>query len=244
MYPVADMHLGRFLEHVDDLDITETVEPRRFLSRALGCLASTVAFIHEQTTKHMDIKPQNILVRKAKPPFRSEWRIYLADFGLSRSFSSEDHSQTDGPTARSPRYCSPEVYNDEPRGRPADIFSLGCVFLEILCVLGGLDLQDFTDARRGDGRDESFHANLERVFEWVYMKLFEVPSDLVHKPLILLVIPMLCRDPSTRPTAKFIRSNLEGFPEGWCSPKSCCSQPQEPYTTYQPIEKRNGIHIP
>ncbi|KAF1836863.1 kinase-like protein, partial [Decorospora gaudefroyi] len=105
------------------------------------CLTSAVAFIHGRTTKHMDIKPQNILIREiGSSPFDPGWRVYLADFGLSRSFTSQDHSQTDGPTSRTPRYCAPEVYKSERRGRSADIFSLGCVFLEILTVYRRKDL--------------------------------------------------------------------------------------------------------
>ena len=236
MYPVAEMHLGTFLEDTNDLKVTESVQERRFLGLALGCLASAVAYIHQQTTKHMDIKPQNVLVRQVSFGLNPEWQIYLADFGLSRSFASQDHSQTDGPTARSPRYCSPEVYDEAPRGRPSDIFSLGCVFLEMLCVMGCLDLQGLADARRGGEHDESFHANLESVTEWILKKLFKVSRDLVHYSIMLLVIRMLCREPSGRPTAADIRKCLEEY--GGRSPEEdCCSRPPEPYTAYQPAGK-------
>ncbi|KAH7090805.1 kinase-like domain-containing protein, partial [Paraphoma chrysanthemicola] len=133
MYPVVDYHLGTFLEDTADSRTVfsyKEIRLQSFLLRSMGCMASALAYIHHSTTKHMDIKPQNILVRHCEDKFTS-WRIYLADFGLSRSFASQDHSQTDGPTSRTPRYCAPEVYQYESRGRSADIFSLGCVFSEV-----------------------------------------------------------------------------------------------------------------
>jgi serine/threonine protein kinase len=169
MYPVADCHLGTFLEDTFDLrDSHSTQHMIRlcFLASTLNCLTSALDHIHEHVTKHMDIKPQNILVRKGSSGV-NDWRVYLADFGLLRSFVSQDHSQTDGPTSLTPRYCAPEVYNHELRGRSADIFSLGCVFLDIITVCDGKDLHDFADFRSGESGDQSFHANLEKVQEWV-----------------------------------------------------------------------------
>ncbi|KAF2689708.1 kinase-like protein, partial [Lentithecium fluviatile CBS 122367] len=142
MYPAADCHLGTFLEDTADMQETpssnvESWHRRLFLGSTFTCLASAIAYVHHNTTKHMDVKPQNILVRKIREPSPDDvevlyWRIYLSDFGLSRSFTSNDESQTNGPTSRTPKYCAPEVYDSDARGRSADIFSLGCVYAEIL----------------------------------------------------------------------------------------------------------------
>lgn len=245
MYPVADSHLGTFLEDTVDMPSSEprAIKARQwFLASTLACLTSALAFVHKNTTKHMDIKPQNILIRNTGQ--RAIWRAYLADFGLSRSFASQDHSQTDGPTSRTPRYCSPEVYNDEPRGRPADIFSLGCVFLEISCVIAGMDPQDFASARRGDGNDESFHANLERVIDWARTSLQTTSSVLVWsesdplhlKALVELVLSMINRVPSERPTATKIHERLFSLPGDVIPFTTCCSFPPEPYERYESPE--------
>lgn len=242
MYPAADSHLGRFLEDTLDLDACASLERRTFLGSTLGCLTSAVAFIHEQTTKHMDIKPHNILVRSDG----SWWRVYITDFGLSRSFASQGHSQTDGPTSRTPRYCAPEVYNYEQRGRSADVFSLGCVFLEILTTVCHIDLHVFTDARRGDGDDESFHANLERAVWWarrnlraskpvINIKRGAVADDAVLEMAVELVISMVAREPEKRPTAAQVIYHLRVSPPlSTFSPMVCCRSPQEPYEAYQP----------
>jgi serine/threonine protein kinase len=234
MYPVADSHLGTFLQ--ETLDMQDKCR-KDFLASALGCLASAVAFIHERTTKHMDIKPQNILVRSDG----SWWRIYITDFGFSRSFDPQDHSQTDGPTTLTRGYCSPEVFNFDSRGRAADMFSLGCVFLEITCVIANIDLDDFVDARRGDGGDKSFHANLDRVVQWALTSLRSSLLCLQDskrearacEKVIELQMKMISREPSMRPTASEVRSRLASFPQSAFSPTTCCTSPPEPYEVYE-----------
>ncbi|OAL56451.1 kinase-like protein [Pyrenochaeta sp. DS3sAY3a] len=230
-YPVADSHLGTFLEDTSDLCASRPDNPRyksrvSFLRYSLSCLSAAIEYIHAHTTKHMDIKPQNILVRE----WRLTWRIYIADFGLSRSFESQDHSQTDGPTSRTPRYCAPEVFAAEKRGRSADIFSMGCVFLEMLTVISRRNLQDFAEFRRAGGVDESFHANLERVVAWLdYLRndlLGDIPPDLFE-----LVQQMVDEEPGSRPTAADLQTyfwvNCQDL--RFVGRKWCCSQLPEPY---------------
>jgi serine/threonine protein kinase len=241
MYPVADCHLGIFMEDTADmkddlnLDYGEVVLEERleFLSHSMNCLTYALAYVHENTTKHMDIKPQNILVRKA--PFDlDKRRIYLADFGLSRSFAAQGHSQTDGPTSRTPRYCAPEVYHYERRGRSADVFSLGCVFAEMLTVIGGRHPHDFADWRRSESGDESFHANLPKVAEWLEETQKSNLPGLGYLGMFLactMVKKMLAQEPDARPTAQNLQSEIDmsvGF-----LPQDCCGLDPEPYIAYE-----------
>jgi serine/threonine protein kinase len=239
MYPVADCHLGTFLEDTADMGMPYDHEGRTilrarqlFLLQSMSCLTSAIAYIHEQTTKHMDIKPQNILVREIG--FELKWRVYLADFGLSRNFSSQGHSQTDGPTSRTPRYCAPEVYKYEIRGRSADIFSLGCVFTEMLTVLHGKHPQDFAEFRRGQGDDESFHANLSRVDDW--LSGLGDHNSLTYKTSRheAVVRKMISYEPEARPAAStiLIEHMLYNTPDL----PSCCTLPPEQYVAYEELE--------
>lgn len=253
MYPVADYHLATFFEDTSDMrdfgrdDTMPTMLKyslrMTWLASTLSCLSSAVAFIHDRTTKHMDIKPQNILVRTLKE--EDAWRIYLADFGLSRSFAAQDHSQTDGPTSRTPRYCAPEVYAHNQRGRSADIFSLGCVFLEILTVYADNDLQHFADVRRGDGDDESFHANLERVGTWIESMLQgkdERGVGRIRDP-IELVKQMVQELPDRRPLASDLQLSFSQLSkEHPFASRNCCTQPPEPYTAYKPAVPYQTFH--
>jgi serine/threonine protein kinase len=243
MYPAADCHLGTFLEDAVDFGGSSNDYHQRigFLGRSFACLTSAIAYIHKHTTKHMDIKPQNILVRETH--FEdNRWRIYIADFGLSRSFTSQGHSQTDGPTSRTPRYCAPEVFQYELRGRSADIFSLGCVLLEMMTVISGKDPQDFADFRRGEGTDDSFHANLPRVLQWANNVCFkwclphphvgmEVSLDRGRPPFNLYQRDAVCMmvdcDPAARPTAEELLK-YPIFP-----PWPCCNSSPEEYVAYE-----------
>jgi serine/threonine protein kinase len=67
-------------------------------------------------------------------------------------------------------YCAPEVANEELRGFPSDIFSLGCVFLEMLTTLmtnsNGISLGEFHRFRESNGR-HAYHLNLSKVLNWI-----------------------------------------------------------------------------
>ncbi|KAF2107106.1 kinase-like domain-containing protein, partial [Lophiotrema nucula] len=97
-------------------------EAKKHVIPWLGCLSSAVAYIHSMGVKHKDIKPSNILYKGHQ--------IYLADFGLSVQFDPQNLSTSSG-VGGTPAYTAPEAMVDGKRGRSADIFSLGCVFMEM-----------------------------------------------------------------------------------------------------------------
>jgi hypothetical protein len=238
MYPVADSHLGTFLE--DTAEITDQgakVFRYEYLCSIFGCLASAFNFIHKHSTKHMDVKPQNILVRRSLS--REDWeglRVYIADFGFSRDYTAQGHSQTDGRASLTPRYCAPEVFGFEARGRSADIFSLGCVFLEILTVLAGQHPYEFTEFRIGESDDDSFHANLYQVALWAEA-YFRRGIDLKYCDLKIgcsiseMVEMMVGQAPSERPTASDLERFFAGLPANDCckTKADCCARPPEAY---------------
>jgi hypothetical protein len=173
LYPVADYDLGNFLENVSDIiqpsshpTFTSKGQEVEALWSFFGCLTDALNFIHSQATRHLDIKPGNILVKRG--PYRFGHRVYIADFGISKSFSSLDHSQTDDPIPRTPKYCAPEVWERGMYGRRADIFSLGCVFTEMLTPLAGKDLDEFADFRSQGGEGKgAFRDSLREVRVWM-----------------------------------------------------------------------------
>jgi serine/threonine protein kinase len=285
LYPVADYHLGTFLEDTADQDVAvkqlleETHSPqdldhmmpqqirleerKEALRGSLACLAHALDYIHGKTTKHMDIKPANILVRY-DPQLRQVrgpnagpgWRFYIADFGLSRHFSDEDQSQTAGATARTPRWCAPEVYDYASRGRSADIFSLGCVFMEILTVIIGFHIEEFSEFRRNsthDDVDDAFRLHVQRLPAWLEVLRIQdchtfssrrehTGDELLQRErfdcLMKLVKHMVQLDPQLRPTAAVVTSFFQGssaFDGASIAPddykaRGCCDMPPEPFT--------------
>jgi serine/threonine protein kinase len=136
--PVAsDKDLGSYLLDIQDTGEGPTLEQRDVLLRAFGCLASGLAYIHRHTIRHKDIKPQNILVHNG--------RMIYTDFGIALDADGQNTTTTGIAESFTRRYCAPEVANNKPRNRKSDVFSLGCVFFEMLALLypeSGLNTQD------------------------------------------------------------------------------------------------------
>jgi serine/threonine protein kinase len=126
--PVASGDLATYLQTIQDSGLSTTPEQTAILDRSFGCLANGLAFIHKHTIRHKDIKPHNILIHNG--------RVLYTDFGISLDASQqEDTSTTGNPGAFTRRYCALEVARWEKRNRKSDVFSLACVFVEVLAVL-------------------------------------------------------------------------------------------------------------
>jgi serine/threonine protein kinase len=136
MYPVAICNLAEYLrEASDDNASSERQHPvdHSALLTAIGCLSSAVMYLHvSRKIKHKDIKPENIL-------FNRHGSVLLADFGISKQY--EDNTLTEGTTPFTDKYAPPEVVDHDKRGLSTDVFSLGCVFLEMVTVILGETLE-------------------------------------------------------------------------------------------------------
>ena len=265
LYPAADCDLSTFLSDTANLNVLppasassihgnhqsslnsdelEDLQKREeSLNACFACLASALAYIHSSTIKHLDIKPANILMKKSPKSIRRtgdpEHRVYVADFGLSRDFQGQDCSQSEERVGYTPKYCAPEVHHGLPCGRSVDIFSLGCVYLEILTVLSGTDLEDFVDFRRGHGGvDASYHAHLPEVGEWLTRlknKALKREEDpMAYLRMSSYLYGMLSNLPETRPTAEQLVKFFSGESLYHTLPakfraRTCCLRAPEPY---------------
>ncbi|KAK0672046.1 kinase-like domain-containing protein [Cercophora samala] len=127
MYPPAQCNLSFFMNQ-----IINSREPdyEAALHTYFGCLSQAVAFLHRSNIRirHKDIKPENIVIDDFLLPV-------LTDFGLSKHFETGQHSE--GPTPKTLKYADPEAINETQRDERSDVFSLGCVFLEMATTLLG-----------------------------------------------------------------------------------------------------------
>jgi serine/threonine-protein kinase len=92
---------------------------------AIEQAAAGVEAAAEEGIVHRDIKPQNLLLSV-------DQTVKLTDFGLARSHESRDITVT-GFFVGTPFYVAPEqVENSRKADVRADLYSLGCVFFELL----------------------------------------------------------------------------------------------------------------
>ena len=225
--PVAVCDLGTFLEDVDSLlhrredaeldhqaiqqrmnglGIQSSLAPMAIqrgalkrLKQSIGCISSAVAYLHRRSIRHKDIKPSNILLASSSG-------LWVTDFGSSTDFSNVSQSLTNNGERGTPKYFAPEVAEFEPNGRSADIFSLACVFLELIGLCNGYSLEQMKNLR--PNKDLSFHANLDSILHWFNFSGTAVAS-VADSQLMALVREMLVREPHKRPTAIDIETRLQ-----------------------------------
>lgn len=173
---------------------------------------------------------RKITVGKNRSPKRSS---YLSDVSSLASFdtgrpstihstttntSNSSSSSGSGSTAILQKYRS--LPTDPQR---SDIFSLACVFLDILTHLLKRKHTNFISHRasknRSAGRggapaDASFHVNLTQVAAWIDIldgDAFSKDDQLFRgiPPMLAFISKMLVRDPTARPTAAQVEERLD-----------------------------------
>jgi serine/threonine protein kinase len=183
--------LKSWLESSEDLVKVE--ERSDYVYKAAQHLVSAVTYIHrdikDKIAFHHDLKPGNILLFIGRNgPI---WKI--CDFGNARlkdidgeSGTGTAHTETNKFGTydyRPPEYfIGPDAGKEENHGRPFDVFSLGCVLLDLATVLeygwSNAGLPEFK-RRRGENkehsytgpekpeRDYSFHNSPKVVKAWI-----------------------------------------------------------------------------
>ncbi|KAI9858786.1 MAG: hypothetical protein M1813_007253 [Trichoglossum hirsutum] len=215
MTPAAEEDLYNFLYRVDAsaLDSTGPAE-REKIGTWFGCIASAMEFIHGRHIGHLDIKPSNFLI--------SNGNILLTDFGIARDLPAETiDTTTVNPGPRTPMYCAPEAADGHRRGRLADMFSLGAVFLEMLTVYSGhKQLEKFNQLRQSsDGRSYANH--LKNVIQWIDIldsSRFDVSW---YSSMLYLCRRMLQSERHLRPTSEDIRQCWSYQPFSALPPTTC-----------------------
>lgn len=227
MDPVADCDLRQYLNDPDQYPGKRKHIPRWMLS-----LASAVAYIHDLKCRHKDIKPANILISKDN--------VLLSDFGTSGGFENDD-SRSVGGAFMTPKYCGPEVARQEARGRKADVFSLGCVFVEMLIIAQGYMLDNFQAAvglrRPANGRGFMYHEHQSTIVKGL-VALSVRTMDVTLFTETQVCLKMLHIDPAQRPSAIEVVRALSCDPE-WSlntadSTCACCSSGDTSHNSYDP----------
>jgi ankyrin repeat protein len=196
MLPIADCNLKEFLHQS-----VFSQESRSILRTFFGCLASAVCYLHENRIRHKDVKPENILVK--------DNIVYLADFGISLDWSKREHDSTSSFTLKTVRYCAPEVANCLRRNSSSDIWSLGCVFLEMWTVLNGKTVAGLITFLGGvETHSTYYHSNFPAVQRWYSIVKDSSASPADNIPLDW-INKMLQLDQSDRCTARTLYEHIQ-----------------------------------
>ncbi|RYO38102.1 hypothetical protein AA0113_g11279 [Alternaria arborescens] len=225
--PVADTTLAVWLERSaaqKPANLSETIV------RMFGCLASSVRHLHEQQVRHMDIKPQNILIVEGDQEFP---HVILSDFGVSSSEEMSDDQHK--PLTR--QYIAPEVSSGISRKKAADIWSLGCVFAEMASVPFSQDNMGWLAFRKAfSGRTgKHYWQDVSGIQDQLAGFLAEAKTTTEHT-VICTLQSMLNADPDARPDAGALTMIF--------TPAPCClNWPNDKATFPGPQEELDGVDM-
>jgi serine/threonine protein kinase len=206
---------------------------------SLYCLASALDYLHRlpnhhpdlglsEIIYHHDLKPANILIKGKK--------FLVADFGLS-GLKHQDDTKTDwhgGTYSYSPpEYLSSFKTTSASGGRQVDIWSLGCIFSEIvtLAIKGWRSdsVSRFKSWRANgpsvhlfnpDAPDSSFHNNLPEVKSWLHDILAKDGNSLTS--LVGIIDRTLSIEPAKRPSSEILCQDLTRvLPRGYLDICGC-----------------------
>lgn len=116
------------MEYVHGGDLKKRMESHVPADVALDIIAkvgSALDSAHTHNVIHRDVKPANILFRKDGTPL-------LTDFGIAKQTDFDKDLTSTGIFLGSPNYVSPEQADGRNVDGRSDIYSLGCIFYEML----------------------------------------------------------------------------------------------------------------
>lgn len=125
------------MEHLEGRSLSAEVKERKMIPldqaiRWMRQICQAVAVAHAAGVIHRDLKPHNIFLEATQDgPF-----VKVLDFGLAKLQRATDEGvgslTKSGTLVGSPPYMSPEQCEDLPLDAQSDIYSLGCVFYEMV----------------------------------------------------------------------------------------------------------------
>jgi serine/threonine protein kinase len=160
----------------------------RLAAALVGVVADALGHAHAQGIIHRDVKPDN-LVLVPDPEDRPQFLVKVLDFGIAKMLNEVPLVVTRGDRAiGTPCYMAPEQwFGKGPADARTDIYSLGCVFFELLTGRPPFE--------RDDGA-AMMHAHLEETPPLLRTLQPDVPETLET-----LVASMLAKAPDDRPQA-------------------------------------------
>jgi serine/threonine protein kinase len=161
-------------------------------------LLCAVSHLHAHSIGHADLKPENIMLTEVPGPDDLKYtHVKLGDFGLCMMACnpSEDSGiHRKGYACGTPGFYAPEMaIQDCFEARQADMWSIGCITLEITL---GFPYEWNEAYEAADSDVEEFRMSLESALENINMVLHSS-----HKQLVEMIFSCLSIDPKKRATS-------------------------------------------
>lgn len=246
LQPAATTDLERLLNRYHEGD-RRASDPALFFDvlryhlilTVFGCLSRGLAHAHGLDLIHGDIRPANILYqnnRSIQTMFTDHLIWTLAGIGTNLSHDIDRSSRYLGDYAAREKSmindsevpCEEHASHPEGNqslnvsdGKSMDIFSLGCVILQVLSVLAG------EDSGKKFRSFAPFGGNVDKIHAWIEAQIErEYPDDLVAIPMVFkLGMRMTQADPKRRPLIDEVLDKLTtAGPQFFCP--ECFLQPE------------------
>ncbi|XP_076260198.1 cyclin-dependent kinase 4 [Rhynchophorus ferrugineus] len=200
-----DIMMFLVFEHVEqDLAMYIEKHPKGFATTDIRNMTreiiNGVDFLHSNRIVHRDLKPQNLLVT-------SDGHIKIADFGLAKTYDFQMKLTSVVVTLW---YRSPEILLGLPYATPVDIWSIGCIIVELYTLkplfCGKSENEQLNEILRILGKPPKEEWPEDVSVKW---NSFDISNPVDIKTLApnmcetahSLVMSMLSFDPSKRTTA-------------------------------------------
>lgn len=176
-------------------------------------LCAALGHAHAQGVVHRDLKPDNVLIRRArgKRMRASGERALLADFGIA-ALADEASLTATGQVVGTLAYMAPEQAAGAPAGPSADVYSLALTLYELWTGANPVARSTPAATARAIGQQVPTLAESRP----------ELPAGL-HA----VIDAALQSEPDERPTLIELRSALEGV-AGSLHPERAVPEPEEP----------------
>ena len=215
--PAAKWNLWEMLDNCGRYP-QERTRYRSILFQSFGCLSYSLAYIHNvKRYQHRDVKPHNIVFHEEG----DSWEFLWTDFGLAYDSSSEPSSKAqDNNFVGTSGYAAPEL--DHPTGsmygRSADVFALGCTFLEIISVLAMKPRLTIQADEVGAPFTKflPYKSNLPAIRIWISTLERKLKSEVsvVLRSILLLSAKMITMEAERRPQVAEIAKELQRIEKG------------------------------
>ena len=190
--PLAEENMRQFWAHSQPASFTS-----EWCLDEMAGVSSGLSTLHQAAGWHNDLKPENILVFKDGRPNKYFFRI--SDFGISYVHPRGSKLELP-PHPGTGTYEPPECQMNQKQSQKYDIWSLGCIFLELLIwALKGSDaIGSFADDRLKDtpASDDNFRNDY---FFSLEVNKESTPFGVQTRPAVLRWIESLDRDPNCGP---------------------------------------------